>query len=201
VSEPLRAATGDDLAGVTAVLTDAFLDDPLMQWVFDDAVRAERLTALWRFMAGEGYLPRGTSSVIATDDGSIDAVALWLAPGVELDEAFWNERLGDFLVALEADIDRLGMMSDVMGQHHPTEPHWYLLAIAASPTLHGRGLGSALLAHTLARADAERAPAYLEATSRRSRLLYERFGFEVIGEFTPADGPPLWGMWREPAGV
>ena len=47
--------------------------------------------------------------------------------------------------------------------------------------------------------DAEGIPAYLEASTVRSRALYERHGFEVTGEFNlPSGGPPLWQMWREP---
>jgi ribosomal protein S18 acetylase RimI-like enzyme len=71
--------------------------------------------------------------------------------------------------------------------------------IGVDPTGQGRGLGSALISHTLARADAEEMPAYLDATSERSVPLYERHGFEVTEEFhLPKGGPPLWRMWRDP---
>ena len=52
--------------------------------------------------------------------------------------------------------------------------------------------------HTLAIVDAEHAPAYLEATSSRSRVLYERFGFEAITELVVDDSPTFWPMWRRP---
>ena len=53
----------------------------------------------------------------------------------------------------------------------------------------------------LERCDTDRAPAYLEASSARSRGLYERNGFEAVEECRYAeDGPPLWRMWREPKG-
>jgi GNAT superfamily N-acetyltransferase len=61
----------------------------------------------------------------------------------------------------------------------------------------GAGLGSALLRHRLARADADGLPAYLEASSPRSRALYLRHGFEDLGEpVRVADSPPLYPMWR-----
>jgi hypothetical protein len=47
-------------------------------------------------------------------------------------------------------------------------------------------------------ADAAGEPAYLEATSSRSRALYERHGFEVTRELRCGDSPPLWAMWRDP---
>ncbi|TDC98808.1 GNAT family N-acetyltransferase [Nonomuraea deserti] len=63
----------------------------------------------------------------------------------------------------------------------------------------GTGLGSAMLRHRLGRADADGLPAYLEASSPRSRALYERHGFEELGEpVRVADSPLLWPMWRRP---
>ena len=43
-------------------------------------------------------------------------------------------------------------------------------------------------------------PAYLEASTLRSRALCLRHGFEDMDEMRlPDDGPPLWRMWRKPA--
>ena len=47
--------------------------------------------------------------------------------------------------------------------------------------------------------DRDGVAAYLEASSPRNRVLYERHGFEVTEEFTLGRGsPPLWRMWRAP---
>ena len=195
----MRAATAADLDGVVSVLTAAFHDDPLMAWAFPDAgSRSRRLGALWTFMGAEAYLPRGGSTVVPAAIGA-DAAALWLAPGQHLGAAFWAAHGSAFAAALEHDLDRLSALSEQMDAHHPAEPHWYLLAIGVSPDRQGGRLGSALLAHTLAIADDAGAPAYLEATSPRSRALYERHGFAATAEFAAPDGPPVWPMWREPA--
>ena len=67
------------------------------------------------------------------------------------------------------------------------------------PEAQGRGRGATLLRHMLDRCDAESMPAYLEATTERSRALYALHGFEVTEELRlPGGGPPLWPMWREP---
>jgi GNAT superfamily N-acetyltransferase len=66
------------------------------------------------------------------------------------------------------------------------------------PRLQGRGLGSLLLAHTLAQLDEPGRPGLPRGHEPRSRVLYERFGFEVVGEFAADGGPPMWPMWREP---
>jgi GNAT superfamily N-acetyltransferase len=86
----------------------------------------------------------------------------------------------------------------LMEKDHPHEPHWYLNLIGVEPSAQGHGGGSALLAHTLERCDAEGLPAYLDSNTERSIPLYQRHGFEVTEEVRlPRGGPPFWRMWRE----
>jgi GNAT superfamily N-acetyltransferase len=86
----------------------------------------------------------------------------------------------------------------LMGKHHPTEPHFYLAFAGTLPDRQGRGTGSTLIKTVLARCDDEHIPAYLEATADRNRRLYERLGFETRARIDLPEGPPMWGMWREP---
>ncbi len=189
----LRTITVDDHATAGEVLADAFDDDPVFSWVFPDRLTRPRLLqAMFGFLAEHQYLAYGES--VAADD----AVALWQPPGAPSDDEFWVDHGEAFSLALDGHMDRLGLLGVAMGEHHPTDPHWYLLAIGVRPAAQGRGLGGELLAHTLAKVDAGGHPAYLEASSRRSRLLYERHGFEVLAEFTVEDSPPMWPMWRAP---
>ena len=89
-----------------------------------------------------------------------------------------------------------------MEKVHPRKPpHWYLAIMGVAPERQGRGIGSKLMHPALETLDAEGTPAYLEASTVRSRTLYERHGFEVTGEFSvPSGGPTLWQMWREAGG-
>lgn len=192
-----RTATPEDLDGVVRALTESFHDDPVMAWAFPDAVvRPRRLATMWRFIAEGMYLPEGSSTTLSGHD----SVALWRRPGAPNGDDFWAENGERFDAEMEGDLERMGLVGEALAAHHPgDDDHWYLLAIGVRPEAQGRGLGGALLAHTLAIADERGEPAYLEATSARSRRLYERFGFEVTGEFAPEGGPPLWPMWREPA--
>jgi GNAT superfamily N-acetyltransferase len=66
------------------------------------------------------------------------------------------------------------------------------------PAVQGQGLGSLLLAHTLAQTDALGLPAYLEATSDRNVPLYQRHGFEVVDELRVGTCPPITAMLRQP---
>ena len=86
------------------------------------------------------------------------------------------------------------------GRHPRRPPHWYLAIMGVDPQWQGRGIGSKLMRPALEVLDAEGMPAYLEASTPRSRALYERHGFAVTGEFNlPSGGPTLWQMWRDPA--
>ncbi len=194
----VRTATNSDVGRVAAVLTAAFMNDPVMVWALPDARRAELLGAIWNFFGGVAYIPHEASAVFDGDTDSADAASLWLPPGVSLDDAFWDANGAALFEQVGDDAERLGQLSKAMAPHHPTDDHWYLFSIGVHPARHGSGLGSLVLQHTLAMIDGRKEAAYLEATSRRSRLLYERFGFEVVSEFSPPGGPTLWGMWRAP---
>ena len=189
-----RVATLADLDDVTSILADAFLDDPVMTWMFPDVATRPRLThASYRYIAEHGYLPRERSHVV--DDV---AAALWMPAGTSLDDTFWAEHGARYAESVEWHVDRGQQLADAMSEAHPTEPHRYLLAIGVRSSAQGRGLGGALLDHALRSADLAREPAYLEATTPRSRALYERHGFEVTSEISLEDGPTMWPMWREP---
>lgn len=189
----VRTATVDDHDTFGAVLSDAFTDDPMMMWAFPDpSSRPRLLQAMFGYLARHQYLALGGSAV------TIDAVALWLPAGAPSSDDFWIEHGEAFSAAVEGQLDRLATLGVAMDEHHPKDDCWYLMAIGVRPGAQGRGLGSDLLTHTLERIDAAHEPAYLEASSRRSRLLYERHGFEVMAEFTVEDSPPMWPMWRPP---
>ncbi|MGV1015508.1 MAG: GNAT family N-acetyltransferase, partial [Methyloceanibacter sp.] len=81
---------------------------------------------------------------------------------------------------------------------HPDEPHWYLPLIGTDPALQGKGHGSSLLRHALSICDAEKMPAYLEATSARNVPFYRRHGFEAIGTIRVGTSPTITPMLRPP---
>ncbi len=188
----VRHADPSDLAEVTASISDAFMDDPLMSWALPDAdSRLDRLAGLFGYLAEHRYLALGQS--VVADGGA----ALWLPEGAD-DDDFWEAHGPAFTAAMGGESERLGAMSEAMDAHHPHDPHRYLMAIGVHRSNQGRGLGGEMLDFALADVDAAGEAAYLEATSPQSRALYQRHGFIDLGEFTVADGPPLWPMWREP---
>jgi RimJ/RimL family protein N-acetyltransferase len=178
-----------------ATLTLAFAADPIMRWAWPDACQ---YATYWPQIA-EAYGGRafdyGTAHVLE----NFAAVALWLPPGVESDEATFGE-----LIAGSCGDQILRDLHAVIGQMahlHPAADHWFLPLTGVDPVAQGRGLGSALLRHGLAACDRDRLPAYLEATSPRNRALYERHGFRVTDVIQAGSSPPMWAMLRQPGAV
>jgi ribosomal protein S18 acetylase RimI-like enzyme len=122
------------------------------------------------------------------------AAALWLPPGIEPDEVAMAAITAQ---TLRPDIaDDLGHVLQGMAKHHPREPHWYLPLIAADPRWIGQGLGALLMQHALRRCDEEGIAAYLESSNPRNISLYERHGFEIIGEIQHGFSPTMTPMLR-----
>jgi GNAT superfamily N-acetyltransferase len=191
----VRVAGPDEAAHAGRVLAAGFSDDPVMTWVFAEPDRQVKLDALFGFLAREALVPLGATYL------SGDACAAWTPP----DPPPWpDERGARFFSTLtpcctDDDMRRLMVLDETMSAVHPKEPHWYLGVIGTVPAWRGQGLGSRLLAHSLAVVDDAGLPAYLEATSERNAALYARFGFVPTGMIDLPDGPSLTAMWREPA--
>jgi ribosomal protein S18 acetylase RimI-like enzyme len=174
-----------------ATITMAFDNDPITRWVFRDA--HTYLTYWPQVVNAFGGPAFGEGTADCIDD--CGGVALWLPPGVGSDEETMGALVSDAVPAADQQ-EVIGFMEQ-MGEFHPTEPHWYLPLIGVDVTKQGRGYGSTLLRHALARCDEDRLPAYLEATSPRNKQLYARHGFEELGVIQSGSSPPMWPMLRK----
>jgi GNAT superfamily N-acetyltransferase len=176
-----------------ASLTLAFATDPIMRWAWPDGKRYATYFPPTADAFGGGAFDHDTAYEL--DD--FLGVALWKPPGAGGPD---EERLGALMAeSIEEQIlADLGQVLERMGEVHPTVDHWYLPLIGVDPVAQGQGLGSALLADMTRRCDNDGLPAYLEATSPRSRDLYARHGFEIVEVIQRGSSPPMWAMLREP---
>jgi len=188
----IKTATAADEAAAVAVVTLGFSADPMTRWSWPDpAVYLEAFPRFVRALAGKAFA-HGTAYYAEGYAGA----ALWLPPDVHPD----GEALGALKESTVPSAIRRDLFEVVaqMAACHPHEPHWFLPLIGVDPGKQGQGVGGALMRHALERCDREGRPAYLDATSPRSRALYERHGFERLATVQVGSSPPITPMLRRP---
>ncbi|MBQ0912420.1 MULTISPECIES: GNAT family N-acetyltransferase [Streptomyces] len=201
----IRTAGEDDRDTVVRLLDEAFQDDPVSGWVFPGEEYRRRTHH--RLMGAFTDIVLADGWIDLTEDGA--ACALWLSvPGEEdASEEPGEEPAEDaedvpaqVREAVDPDNERVESIARLTEDIHPSGPaHAYLWMIGVAPERQGEGLGTALIASVLDRCDRDGLPAYLEASSERSKGLYERLGFACTGRVLHLpDGPRMWPMWREP---
>jgi ribosomal protein S18 acetylase RimI-like enzyme len=189
-----------DVPTLSHTLAAAFQDDPVLSWIVPGAERRRALLPAVFEAFAQVYLSHDEAHLVGDGAGA----ALWAPPGVEpmseAQERWFGERQVEIL---GEGADRAFALGERFEQHHPEQPCWYLQFMGVLPEQQGHGLGSHLLTTVLQRGDADGTPCYLEATSLDNRRLYERHGFEAVGEIVLPQGPAVWPMWRapDPSGV
>jgi GNAT superfamily N-acetyltransferase len=193
----IRRAGPAETGALAQVIADAFDDLPVCRWLVPDPRQRRRVLPADFHILVEHGVEHGT--VYTT--GELDAVAVWYsgAPEGVPDIPDYDERVAR---ACGPYTERFRLLDDAMHGAHPVgRPHEHLAFLAVSPRAQGRGLGSAMLTLRHDILDERGVPAYLEASSPRSRELYLRHGYADAGDpFAPkgvAD-PMMWPMWRDP---
>ena len=184
----------DEAASDTAyaAIVLAFASDPAARWTWPQPdAYLRNMPLLARAFGGKSFA-LGTAFEIDRFAG----VALWLKPEISPDE--------EALVGLiertapaATQRDASGVLEQMAG-FHPQEPHWYLPLIGVDPARQGQHLGDKLMAHALARCDAEQSLAYLESSNPRNVPFYQRHGFEMIGKIQVGSSPTIVPMLRRP---
>ncbi|MEU9884531.1 GNAT family N-acetyltransferase [Sphaerisporangium sp. NPDC051011] len=179
---------------IGGVIGTAFHDLEVSAWLVppeDD--RRQILRGIYSRHAGHAF---AYGDVHATADGA--AVAVWFrndgppvppAPGLD-----------EYVMSLkDVYADGFATLAELRDEYDPHLPHHYLAYLAVLPEQQGRGTGSALLREHHRALDAAGVPAYLEASSTRSRELYLRHGYRDVGDpMVLPDGPALYPMMRLP---
>ena len=177
------------------MLAEAFYDDPIFGWLMpDDRKRGARLRHFFSIELRHMGPPRG--EVLTTSELSGAVIVMppraWRAPvrATLLEGGAFGVHLG-----------RAARLGAAIEWHHTRgmrDPHYYVRDVGVLPRMQGQGIGSCLLRRILERCDSEGLPVYLEASSERNAMLYERLGFHVTRELRVSSSPPLRLMLRPP---
>ncbi|MFT5580055.1 MAG: GNAT superfamily N-acetyltransferase [Paraglaciecola psychrophila] len=187
----IKVATADMQPQLLAITHLAFAADPFFRWIMPSPQSyIESYAKITHAMAGKAF---DCGSAYYTDDYS--CAALWLPPGVEADEALLAATLMD--VVPESIAENMIRLGDEVEKYHP-DHCWYLAVIGVDVAKQGQGLGAAMLKHALRRCDEDGVVAYLESSNPANVSLYQRHGFEVMGEILVGNPEPLTPMIRQP---
>ena len=190
----------DDERNAAALLARAFVDDPLVVAICDAhaADRSERMRWGFRVAIRSHCLMAQPAWTMTDSAGRTVGVVLVTRPRPT------RPANGDVLFTLWGllhiglRVGRRGATAArIIAEHLPSGPFTYLRTLGVEPDLHGRGVGSRLVARVLCTAPAA-LPIYLETAKERNLSFYTRHGFNCLGEFRCL-GVPVWRLLR-PAG-
>jgi ribosomal protein S18 acetylase RimI-like enzyme len=186
---------------LSEALARAFFDDPLTMWVVPGDNK-RRATLPWFFaVATKIAAPFGHTFTTPAVEGG----ALWLPPGKAI--LGMGQMIGAGMLAapfkfgLSSFMRFMNLMNHMEHLHKRDVPqdHWYLMVLGVDPPRQGQGLGGALIAPILERADREGLPCYLETMKEINVTFYRKHGFEVVvDDVIPKGGPRYWTMLRQP---
>lgn len=194
----ITTAAAGDLHVLSDLIAEAFFDLPPSSWLIPNtAARRVIFPSYFRI-----YLENGLANGLVYTTADWAGAAVWLPVGTEpkAPPNGYHERLASVTAPWT---DQFLAFDAALEARYPVgQMHHHLALLGVRPERQGRGIGTALLQRHDDFLDRQKLPAYLEASSRASRRLYLRQGYEDCGLpiQLPADGPSLFPMWRAPAG-
>jgi ribosomal protein S18 acetylase RimI-like enzyme len=191
MEDRVRKLQSADRQLAMAVLTAAFIGDPVNRWMFPDPRTYLNLFEVFSDAFCGAAIELGHGYIADECRG----VALWLPPGVSSDA----EVMVELVVAncSENVLSDIPAFMEQMEKMHPVDENcWYLAMIGVDVAYQGRGVGAALLKESLRFVDEKGGTAYLEASTKQSAALYERHGFEFTGAIQAGNSPEVYPMFR-----
>ena len=195
----------DQLVEIVSVLTDAFHDYPVMQYVLGPdmpgaaapyGVRLHRLVQL--FASGRAYRDEPMFGVRDAKGALIGAAVMTLPASpsprpafIALRESVWAELGADARARYD------GYMSSA--QFFASQgPHHHLNMIGVRRAHQHRGIARELLAeaHRLAKGDPQSAGVSLTTERAANVPFYEHFGYRVVGHNRVSADLETWGLFR-----
>lgn len=190
----ITVADKRDAQQAVSTLVMGFAGDPLVRWFFPAA--EAYLNSAGGLFSAFGGVDLETTTIFSSKQ--FEGVALWHPPGTHVDEDAIGEKL---VTSVSPEIqDEVFAVFEQMERYHPEGDIWYLPLIAVDPAHQGSGLGAALMKEALKRCDEDGLPAYLESSNQRNISLYQRHGFEIMGEIQVGSSPIVTPMLRPVGG-
>ena len=188
----INVSTAAENSRVIDSIMLGFSTDPILRWLFPEPhkylANCPKIVQLF----GGGAFEHSS----AYHHQNYAGAALWLPPDVHPDEEKLTKLFQENLNG--SQLEEIFSIFEQIDNFHPDEPCWHLAFIAVDPAQQNRGHGSALMKHTLEAVDLDKKLAYLESTNEANLTLYQRHGFELVGNIQAGNSPSLFPMIREP---
>lgn len=204
-TSPVRRLSEAQVSHAVDIFCDAFHDYPVLRYVIGQAADDydRRLHTLINFFVMARVWR--DEPILAVSDGSdLVATAILTLPGkrqppaalAQLREAVWRE-LG------EAARMRYEAFGEATRKFEISQPHYHLNMIGVRRSHHGKGLARQLLdaVHAMSRRDPVSHGVTLSTEDSRNVLLYEHFGYKVIGHARLDAQLNTWGFFRPNEGT
>lgn len=188
----IKTATASDETRIIDTLKLAFAADPATRWVWPEPQKyLIHFSSFARAFGGKAFAHASAYYV-----GNYAGAALWLPPNIHP----CADTLAELLQSSGSDEAQKDgpAVFEKMSSYHPSEAHWYLPLLGIDPLQHGKGLGSALMQHTLMMSDRDNLLTYLESSNSKNIPFYEQHGFELLGKIQIGTSPPIFPMLRKP---
>ena len=195
-----RLLTLSDVEEAAEVLSQAFVDDPLVSFILPN--RFTRIKTLLKFFRVYGEISIKNKRGYGVSE-PLQGVAYWQFPGQESISVSVRS-LGKFLPLLftmypigyfraRAAINQL----DMLHKKYADEPHFYLDNLGVVASARGKGLSSKLIRPFLEMADSQKVIAYTDTVTPANVPLYEHFGFECVEQsHIPSMGITVFALRR-----
>ena len=195
----IRALDIGDREAAVDVLASAFTADFLLVWACGARER-QGMRSTCRMTVTLSTAARAAYGYF--EGARLVAVALYRRPGQEpsvwqsLRAGFWRVPIQAGPRATHRIVRAFGHADIFKAKLMSKEPHLYLDTLGVHRDAAGRGIGQALLGASLAQLREQiPKPCFLLTHQPHNRRLYQRHGFETIGECPVPDSPiTFWGM-------
>ncbi len=173
----MRLATRKDQKIVADIITETFMNNPGVNWMFSErGNRAKKISRLADFAFIKCYNRNG---VYISSNGK--GVALFYRtdkPKFSLLELYYHLRFGLLSIQFSKIPEVLRRESFRNSKRPKDEPYYYFWFLGVLKE--GATAGFELNKELLAMAKKENVPVYLETTMERNKEIYERMGYETF---------------------
>ncbi|NJP04223.1 MAG: GNAT family N-acetyltransferase [Chloroflexaceae bacterium] len=178
--------TAHDLDQIAAILTQAFIEDPLIRHVLNDHNEdyQQILHALFLTNCQHRLVHHNVQIIGYREGAPLVGVAVISPPDVPLmheDRHINDNGLLNRLSATETQL--FTAHEHVIEQYRPSIPHMYLVLLGVHPEKRGRGYGAALLRtmHDLSAMHPTSQGVYLDTQNAVNVPMYQHFGYQILG--------------------